>query len=128
MTDWAYGSEKRNYGIRKKTGISVRELFWAFFLLVPITGAFFFHLWVRIQITDTGYKIQEISRLEESLVRMQEKLIVKEEVLHSPERIDRIARDRLGMAPLRPDQVLSPQIPHVPVDRSVLAMTNGYGE
>ena len=128
MTDWAYGSEKRNYGIRKKTGISARELFLAFFLLVPITGSLIFHLWVRSQITDMGYKIQELSRHEESLMRTREKLIVKEEILHSPERIDRVARLSLGMEPLRPEQVLSPQIPYVPADRSVIAMVNGYGE
>jgi len=128
MTDWANGSEKRNYGIRKKTGISARELFWTLFLLVPIIGSFFFHLWVRTEITDTGYKIQEFSLYEESLTRTREKLVVKEEVLQSPERIDRIARSRLGMEPLRPEQVLSPRIPDIPADRSVLAMVNDYGQ
>jgi len=126
MTDWVYGSEQRNYGIRKKTGISARELFWTLFILIPITGSLFFHLWVRSQITDTGYKLQELSQIEESLTRTREKLVVKEEMLQSPERIDRIARGRLGMAPLRPEQVLSPQVPYIPADRSVLAMTNSY--
>ncbi|MCL2877201.1 MAG: cell division protein FtsL [Acidobacteria bacterium] len=126
MTDWVYESEKRNYGIKRKNGISARELLWALFLLVPVAGSLIFHLWVRGQITDTGYKIQELSRLEESLMRTQEKLIVREEILQSPERIDRVARIRLGMEPLRPEQVLSPQIPYAPVDRSVMAMANSY--
>ena len=126
MIDWVSGSEKRNYGIKKKTGISVRELFWAFFLLAPIAGSLIFHLWVRSQITDTGYKMQELSRLEESLTRTRENLVVKEETLQSPERIDRIARDWLGMAPLRPEQVLSPQTPLFPADRSVMTMANNY--
>ena len=126
MTDWACGSEKRNYGIRKKTGISARELFLAFFLLVPITGSLIFHLWVRSQITDTGYEIQKFSQLEESLIRTHEKLVVKEEILQSPERIDRIARNRLGMAPLLPEQVLVPRIPIVPADLPVMAMANNY--
>ena len=126
MIDWASGSEKRNYGIKRKTGISVRELFWAFFLLLPITGSLIFHLWVRSQITDTGYKLQELSLLEESLTRTQEKLVFKEEKLQSPERIDFIARNRLGMTPLRPEQVLSPGTPFVPVDRSAMAMANNF--
>ena len=120
--DWAPGIERRNYGIRNRSGIGLRELLWAFFLLAPVAGALIFQLWVRSQIIKTGYEIQELSRLEESLTRTHEKLIVKEEALQSPERIDRIARGRLGMEPLRPEQVLAPLIPHVPVDRSTMAM------
>jgi len=124
MTDWIYETENRNYGIKKKTGINARELFWTLFLLIPITGTLIFHLWVRGQITYTGYEIQKVSRQEETLTRALEKLVVKEEILQSPERIDRVARVRLGMAPLRPDQVLTPRTPYVPDDRSVIAMVN----
>jgi len=126
MTDWVYESENRNYGIKRRHGISARELLLAFFLLAPVAGVLVFHLWVRSQITDTGYKNQELSRLEESLLRTREKLIIKEEILQSPERIDRVARTSLGMEPLRPEQVLSPKTPYVRTDRSVMAMVNSY--
>ena len=124
MTDWIYESEKRNYGIKKRTGINARELFRILLLLIPVTGAFIFQLWVRSEITDTGYKTQELKRIEESLTKTQEKLIVKEEILQSPERIDRIARGRLGMEPLRPDQVLAPRTPYAASGNSVVAMAN----
>jgi len=127
MTDWVGGSENRNYGIREKNGMSARDMFWLLFLLIPITGSLVFHLWVRSQITDTGYKIQELSRIEESLTRAREKLVVKEEILQSPDRIDRIARASLGMQPLRPEQVLSSRTTYVAVDRSVTAMAGNYG-
>ena len=126
MTDWVYEIENRNYCIKKKTGVSARELLLVFVLLVPIAGSLIFHLWVRGQITDTGYKINKLSRIEESLLRMQEKLVVKEETLQSPERIDRIARGHLGMKPMRPDQVLVPQAPYILADRSEMAMVNNY--
>jgi cell division protein FtsL len=125
MTDWVYESENRNYGIKKKSGIRARELFLALFLLVSMAGPIIFRLWVSGQITDTGYKIQELSQREESLMRMQEKLIVKEEILQSPERIEHVARIVLGMEPLRPEQVLAPRISRAPADSSVMAMT-GY--
>jgi len=124
MNDWIHGTEKRNYGIRKKNGIKATELFWALFLIIPVTGSLIFHLWVRSQITDTGYKIQEISMIEESLTREREKLLVKEEVLQSPERIDRVARASLDMKPLRPEQVLSPRTPFVRGDGSSVAMVS----
>ena len=123
MTDWVYENETRNYGIRKKIGINARELCLVLFLVVPITGTLIFHLWVRSEITDTGYKIQELSRLEEALTRTHEKLIVKEEKLQSPERIDRIAR-AIGMAPLRPEQVLPSRVPSVTDDIFVIAMVS----
>ena len=121
MTDLVDGVEKRNYGIRKKNGISAYELFWTFFPLVLIMGTLIFHLWVRGQIVKIGYEIQDLAEHEEALTRTREKLILNEEVLYSPERIDRIARGRLGMEPLRPEQVLTPRISHVPMDRSVMA-------
>jgi len=125
MNDWVNGTEKRNYGIKKKNLINMKELLWILLLLVPITGSLFFHLWVRGQITDTGYKIQALTQREEYLARTLEKLVVREEILQSPERIDNVARARLGMEPLRPEQILAPRIMTVPTDRSVMAMVNG---
>ena len=122
MTDWVYENETRNYGIKKKFGINVREMFFVLFLIVPITASFIFLLWVRSEITETGYEIQKLSWREEMVIRTHEKLIVTEEILQSPERIDRIARARLGMAPLRPEQVLPSWIPYVPDDLSEMAM------
>ena len=125
MTDWTVGIEKRNYGIRRKNEIITRDLLWIVVPFILVAASLVFLLWVRIQITDTGYKIQELALLEESLTRAQEKLTVREGVLQSPERIDQIARGRLGMAPLRPEQVLTPRIQSVPADRSVMAMAGG---
>jgi cell division protein FtsL len=125
MTDWVYyGIEKRNYGIRRKNGIGARELLRALLLLIPVAGSLVFLLWVRSEITDTGYRIQKLSQQEESLTQTREKLVVKEGVLQSPDRIDRIARGRLGMEPLRPEQVLTSGTFSNPADNSVVAMTN----
>jgi len=123
MIDWTQKSEIKNYGIRNKNGIRARELLIALFLLLPITGSLIFHLWVRGQITNTGYEIQKLSAHEEKLTRELEKLKVKEARLQSPERVDYIARNWLGMAPLRPDQILSPQTP-AQTDRSIMALAD----
>ena len=61
------------------------------------------------RIIDTGYEIQDLFSQEESLLRTQRALILEEETLRNPERIDRIARDALGMAPLRPGYLILPQ-------------------
>jgi len=126
MTSLVYGIEKRgkrNYGIKRKNiFIITREHLLFFVPLVLIAAALFFQLSVRARITETGYRINELSQREEALNRELEKLAVKQQALQSPERIDRIARGRLGMEPLRPDQILTPAVPYVPFDRSVVAM------
>ena len=55
--------------------------------------------------------------MEESLLRTQTRLILEEETLRNPERIDSIARNDLGMVPLRPNQFILPQVQDV--DRSL---------
>ena len=125
MTNLIYGNKIRNIecGNKKKPGISVRELFWAFLLIIPVAGSLVFQLWVRGEITHTGYMIQELTKKEEALTRERAKLIVKVEELQRPERIDRVARLQLGMTPLRPEQVLAPQTRYYKLsDGSIMAL------
>ena len=124
--DWHHQIEKRNYVVkRKKKGITARELLRVVFLLVPIMGTLTFHLWVRSEVTETGYKIQELVKHEESLLKARGKLIVREGVLQSHERINRVALSQLKMEPLRPEQILTTRFQHIAGDRSKMAMTPG---
>ena len=78
--------------------------------LALVAGALLFYSWVRNQIVHTGYENQSLFAAEESLLRVQERLALEEETLCHPERIDIIARNDLGMAPLHPSQLILPQI------------------
>jgi cell division protein FtsL len=107
MSDWADGIETRNYGIKCKieTGM-LMELIRTFVVFALVAGAFLFYSWIRIHIVSTGYEIQKLFAQEESLLRTQKALILEEETLRNPKRIDIIARNELGMSPLRPNQVI----------------------
>ncbi len=107
MTDWADGIETCNYGIKCKieTGM-LMELIRTVVVFVLVAGAFLFYSWIRIHIVNTGYEIQKLFAQEESLLRTQKALILEEETLRNPQRIDIIARGELGMAPLRPNQLI----------------------
>jgi cell division protein FtsL len=110
MTDWADGIEMRNYGI--KCGIDMHvlsEFVRTIVALVLVAGALLFYSWIRIQIVSTGYESQRLFLLQESLLKDQGKLILNGETLSSPERVDSIARNDLGMIPLRPNQLIAPQ-------------------
>jgi len=110
MTDWADGIETRNYGIKSEIdGSMFSDLIRTIVPLLMIAGALLFYSWVRSQIVNTGYESQSLFAEEESLLRTEKKLILEEETLSNPERIDLIARIDLGMTPLRPNQFILPQ-------------------
>ncbi len=111
MTDWADGIETRNYGIKNELDVHMlSELMRIIMALAVVAGALLFYSWVRNQIVNTGYESQSLFAEEESLLRTHQGLVLEEEVLKNPGRIDAIARDELGMVPLHPYQVLLPKI------------------
>jgi len=129
MTDWADGIETRNYGIRSgiDTGM-LSELMRSIVALAMAAGALLFFSWVRSQIVNTGYESQNLFAAEESLLRAQKSLILEEEILRNPERIDTIARNDLGMTPLRPNQLIVPQLQDIERGASdALAMADSKG-
>ncbi len=114
MTDWADGIEIRNYGIRNEIDAHMlSELMRIIVALAMVAGAFLFYSWIRSQIINTGYESQNLYAAEQSLLRAQKRLVLEEEILRNPERIDTIARNDLGMTPLRPNQLILPQIEDV---------------
>ena len=114
MIDWADGIETRNYGIKSKIDAGMlSELMRTIIALAMVAGAVLFYSWVRSQIISTGYESQKLFAAEESLLSTQKSLILEEETLRNPERIDLIARNDLRMIPLRPNQWILPQIQDV---------------
>ncbi len=124
MTDWADGIETRNFGIKSEIDVGMlAELTRTTIAFAIVAGALLFFSWVRSQIINTGYENQNLFAVEESLLRTQKRLILEEETLRNPERIDVIARSDLGMAPLRPGQLILPQLQDVEHSTSnVIAM------
>jgi cell division protein FtsL len=119
MTDWVEGIETRNYGIKSELDAGMlSELMRVIIALIMVAGALLFYSWVRSQIVNTGYESQRLFTEEKSLLRTQQSLILEEETLRNPERIDAIARNELKMTPLHPNQLILPQIQDVERDAS----------
>jgi len=74
---------------------------------VAIAGVLSFYLWIRSQMINIGYQSQQFTTKEETLKRAQGMLILEEQTLKNPERLDAIARTDLGMIPLRTNQLIS---------------------
>ena len=111
MIDWVDGIETRNYGIKSNLNAGMlSELMRVIISFVMFAGVLLFFTWVRSQIVNTGYENQQLRAEEESLLRIQKKLIIEEETLKSLDRIDTIARNELNMIALQPKQIILTQL------------------
>ncbi len=109
MIDWAEGTEAKNYAIRRDINArNLLELLLVSLSIGIVAGVLVFHSWVRIRIVDIGYEEQQLSAEEQALRKIEEGLNLEEQTLMSPDRIDAIARNELGMQSLRASQVMTP--------------------
>ena len=124
MVDWAQERAISNNGITPKTDWrSLRQLLWLTLGPIMLAAVFVALLWERSQLVSIGYETQRLMEAEEALLRVQKTLILEEETLKDPVRIDAVARGILGMAPLRPRQVLVAAMPDADLNlRPTLAM------
>lgn len=118
MIDWAAGLEERNYAVRRVTDLpNLNDLLRIILPIVVLAGFSYFYLWSRIQILDIGYEAQRLQVQEDELRKTETNLIIEEESLKLPERIDRVARNELGLTPLHPYQILAPPLHEVELGR-----------
>jgi cell division protein FtsL len=117
MTDWSADVETRNYRILHSTDVrNLRDLLACVLCFLLIASSLFGYLWIQSRIVSLGYSLQQSKEMEESLVRVQNSLILEEETLKCPERIDFIARNDLAMEPLGPYQRVVPRFREIGAD------------
>ena len=80
-------------------------------LLVLVCGAFLtlgalFFVWQRFQFVRLGFEVSELRQREARLREELEPLEVEAQYLARPERIEILARERLGMRPPLPSQII----------------------
>ena len=61
------------------------------------TSAALAHVWVRLQVVRLGYQISHETEREKRLQQVHRKLQVERALLRSPERLERLARERLNL-------------------------------
>ncbi len=64
-------------------------------------------VWVRLQAVDTGYQLSAARHLAHRLEQEQRELELEIATLTSPRRLELLARERLGMGPPVPGQIVS---------------------
>jgi cell division protein FtsL len=117
MTDWSADVETRNYRIPHSTGArNLQDPLVCVLCFLMIACSLFGYLWIRSRIVSLGYSLQMSKDMEESLIRVQNSLILEEETLTCPERIDFYARNDLAMEPLGPYQRVVPRFREIGTD------------
>jgi cell division protein FtsL len=90
---------------RQKPPRRRRAAAWVAVLSVFI-GELFVYTWCRVQCLNIGYDIAARIRQQEELLQLQETLKIEMERLKAPARIERIARQKLGLDKPLPQQVI----------------------
>ena len=79
---------------------------WIFIMVIFITELLVY-TWSRLQCIQAGYGISNETGKQKELTAIQKNLKIELARLKSPKRISKIARERLGMAPPSPEQIIS---------------------
>jgi cell division protein FtsL len=91
--------QKINRKIPRRMGLSI-------LLLALFIMELFFYTWCRVQYIGIGYKISHELNQQKQLLMLQSRLKVETERLKSPERIAKIAREKIGLHPPNSEQVI----------------------
>jgi len=69
-------------------------------------GLVFVFVWERVDVVRLGYQIERLKTQKVALERERDQLQVKFSTLTAPERIAKVATEKLGLIPPQPGQVL----------------------
>ena len=85
---------------------ALRKKIWGIGLALCLVGLALFHVWVRLQVVRLGYVLSTTSKLQEQLEQENRELKVELATLTSPERLEEMARVRLGLREPEKNQVV----------------------
>ena len=84
----------------------LRQVFAAMLACALLAAAALLQIWVRTRVTEQGYRLSRLSAERQHLVRDHERLQLAAARLGSAQRIEDLARARLGMGPPPPDRII----------------------
>lgn len=76
------------------------------FLALGLVGVALLHVWLRLQVVHMGYVLSTTSKLQNQLEQENRELKVELATLTSPDRLEAMSRQRLGLRPPEKGQVI----------------------
>ncbi|MBF8254620.1 MAG: putative membrane protein [Deltaproteobacteria bacterium] len=84
-----------------------RRYYWAVLLLsFCLVGVVLLHVWLRLQVVRLGYALSSTSKLQSQLEQERRELTVELATLTAPDRLEAMARKRLGLVAPEKGQVI----------------------
>ena len=83
-----------------------RQIVATFFLALCLVGVALLHVWLRLQVVHMGYVLSSTSKLQGQMEQEHRELKVELATVTSPERLEAMARKRLGLMPPEKGQVI----------------------
>ncbi len=83
-----------------------RRFVWTAFLTAALIGLVLIHVWLRLQVVRVGYVLSTSSKLQNRLEQENRELKIELATMTSPERLESLARRRLGLKPPEKGQVI----------------------
>ena len=81
--------------------------FWLTALLgLVLIAVVLIHVWLRLQVVQTGYVLSTASKLQSRLEQENRELKIELATMTSPDRLESLARRRLGLVPPEKGQVI----------------------
>jgi len=88
------------------TGGKRRHFVFGALLILGLIGAVLVHVWVRLQVVRMGYVLSTTSKLQTRLEQENRELKVELATMTSPDRLEALARQRLGLVQPEKGQVV----------------------
>jgi len=83
----------------------LRDFILALIIVAVAGSAVFVTAWRRVAFIDIGYEVRNLESEESRLLHLQKEMEIEKAMLSSPERIERIARTKLGLTDPEPGQI-----------------------
>jgi len=97
---------KRAHGSRADQAVRRRRHLGLGLLVVAFLGVVLVHVWLRLQVVQMGYVLSTASKLQNRLEQENRELKVELATLTTRDRLDEMARRRLGLTPPQKGQVV----------------------
>lgn len=97
---------KRAHRSRADQAVRRRRHLGAGLLVVVFLGVVLVHVWLRLQVVQMGYVLSTASKLQSRLEQENRELKVELATLTTRDRLDEMARRRLGLTPPQKGQVV----------------------
>jgi cell division protein FtsL len=99
-------SARRERPARKGRAGQRRGIFLIVVLAVGLIGLVWLHVWLRLQVVQMGYVLSTTSKLQSRLEQENRELKIELATMISPDRLESLARRRLGLRQPEKGQVI----------------------